>query len=373
MVDRLLNEPRLKDIFAALIDVVSKLDMDETLSLLADHARNLTRSRYAAIGVLDPEGRERLLDFVTSGIEDADRHRIGALPSGRGLLGAVISSRSSISSDAIADDPRSAGFPDHHPPMHRFLGVPIITNEQVFGNIYVTDRLDGKTYDEIDLAILETLATGAAAVINNLLLRQALSRAQVEDDRARIARELHDDIVQRLFAVGLQLQAALPSLEDSRAQTFVQQAIGDLDAAIAEIRTTIFELEATRGDSPRAAILDLVSRLCVIANLAHHVIFSGPVDTILTDTTKTLALNVIRELVTNIIKHARANEVRLDVTVSDSLTIIATDDGIGIHNGPHTGHGLKNLATKAANHGGTFSIVASPLGGSRATFWIPLS
>jgi signal transduction histidine kinase len=362
----------MKDIFAALIDVVSKLDMDETLSLLADHARNLTRSRYAAIGVLDPEGREKLLDFVTSGIEDADRHRIGALPSGHGLLGAVISSRSPISSDAIADDPRSVGFPNHHPPMHRFLGVPIITNEQVFGNIYVTDRLDNKPYDEIDLAILETLATGAAAVINNLLLRQALSRAQVEDDRARIARELHDDIVQRLFAVGLQLQAALPGLEDSRAQTFVQQAIGDLDAAIAEIRTTIFELEEARGDSPRAAILDLVSRLCVIANLAHHVIFSGPVDTILTDTTKTLALNVIRELVTNIIKHARANEVRLDVTVSDSLTIIATDDGIGIHNGPHAGHGLKNLATKAASNGGTFSTVASPLGGSRATFWIPL-
>ena len=372
VVDRLVNEPRLKDLFAALIDVVSKVDMDQTLSLLAEHARNLTRSHYAAIGVLDPEHNDRLLDFVTSGISDEERQRIGTLPSGRGLLGTVISSKAPIISNSIARDPRAVGFPLHHPQMHHFLGVPIFTTERVFGNIYVTDRRDGAPYDEIDQAILESLATGAAAVINNLLLRQALARAEVEDDRARIARDLHDDIVQRLFAVGLQLQAALPTIAIPTASSLVRQAIDDLDNAIAEIRTTIFELEATRSDSARAEILDLASRLCIVAGLQHHVVFTGPIDTVLSGATKALALNVVRELITNVIKHAQANETRIEIGVSDVLTIVVADDGIGISDQPQPGHGIANLHAKAAGHGGTFSISPSPLGGSRAAFIVPL-
>ncbi|WP_298212003.1 GAF domain-containing protein [Ferrimicrobium sp.] len=371
-VDRLVSEPRLKDIFAALIDVVSKLDMDETLSLLAEHARSLTRARYAAIGVLDPEQPDRLLDFVTSGISSHDRVRIGDLPSGGGLLGAVIDTSSPVISDSIALDPRAAGFPPNHPVMNHFLGVPISTGDRVFGNIYVTDRLDDEPFDQIDIAILETLATGASAVIGNLLLRQELARAQVEDDRARIARDLHDDIVQRLFAVGLQLQAALPSLEGSAGFPFVRQAIEDLDAAIAEIRTTIFELESPQEGSSRSEILDLVSRLCTIADLKYHVVFSGPIDTLVNNSQQALLLTVLRELITNVIKHAHAHELRTEIQVSEVLTLIVTDDGVGISDHPRLGHGIKNLRAKAATHGGTFSIDASPLGGSRATFSIPL-
>jgi signal transduction histidine kinase len=367
-----VNEPRLKDIFEALIEVVSKLDMDETLALLADHTRTLTRSRYAAIGVLEPEHEDRLFDFVTSGIDSKERELIGKLPSGNGLLGAVIDSRVSVISDSIADDPRAVGFPANHPTMKHFLGVPIITGKRVFGSIYVTDRLDEQPFDQIDIAILETLATGASAVIGNLLLRQALMRAQVEDDRTRIARDLHDDIIQRLFAVGLQLQAALPSLQGADGARFVRQAIEDLDAAIGEIRTTIFELEASRGDSPRAEILDLTSRLCMIAGLQEHVIFSGPIDTMLTNSTKSLALTVLRELVTNVIRHAHAHELRVEIQVSDSLNILVSDDGIGISDDPHIGHGLINLHAKAIDHGGSFSIASRPLGGSRATFIVPL-
>lgn len=371
-MERLVNEPRLKDIFEALIEVVSKLDIDETLTLLADHTRSLTRSRYAAIGVLDPEHEHQLLDFVTSGIDSRERELIGKPPSGDGLLGTAITSRSAVISNSIADDKRAIGFPPNHPTMKHFLGVPIITGERVFGNIYVTDRLDDQPFDQIDVAILETLATGASAVIGNLLLRQALMRAQVEDDRTRIARDLHDDIIQRLFAVGLQLQAALPSLQRTDGARFVRQAIEDLDAAIGEIRTTIFELEVSRGDSPRAEILDLTSRLCMIAGLREHVVFSGPIDTLLTNSTKSLALTVLRELITNVIKHADANELRVEIQVSDNLKILVVDDGIGISDDPHIGHGIVNLHAKATDHGGSFSIAAGPLGGSRATFIVPL-
>ncbi len=367
-----MNEPRLKDIFEALIEVVSKLNMDETLTLLADHTRALTRSRYAAIGVLDPEHEHRLLDFVTSGVNSRERELIGNLPAGSGLLGAVIESGSAVISDSIADDARAVGFPSNHPAMKHFLGVPIITGERVFGSIYVTDRLDEQPFDQIDVAILETLATGASAVIGNLLLRQALTRAQVEDDRTRIARDLHDDIIQRLFAVGLQLQAALPSLQGADGARFIRQAIEDLDAAIGEIRTTIFELEATHGDSPRAEILDLTSRLCMIAGLEEHVIFSGPIDTLLTNSIKSLALTVLRELLTNVIRHAHAHELRVEIQVSGGLKIVVADDGIGISDDPPIGHGLANLRAKATDHAGSFSIVARPLGGSRATFVVPL-
>ena len=371
-VDRLVDEPRLKDIFAALVDVVSKLDMDETLVLLAEHARTLTRTRYAAIGVVDPGQPDRLLDFVTSGISSEERKHIGDLPSGGGLLGAVIDSHAPVISDSIADDPRAAGFPPNHPFMQHFLGVPIITGEKVFGNIYVTDRLDNEPFDQIDLAILETLATGAAAVIGNLLLRQALALAQIEDDRARIARDLHDDIVQRLFAVGLQLQAALPSLQGTDGFLFVRQAIDDLDTAIGEIRTTIFQLEPAQEGSSRSEVLDLVSRLCTIADLKYHVVFTGPIDTVLTNTKQTVLLTVLRELITNAIKHAHAHELRIEIAVATMLSIVVIDDGVGISNHPRVGHGIANLETKAATRGGTFAIEASPLGGSRATFTIPL-
>lgn len=367
-----MNEPRLKQVFEAIIDVVSKLDMDETLALLADHTRGLTRSHYAAIGVLDPEHDHRLLEFVTSGIDPNTSKLIGNLPSCNGLLGEVIDQRQAIISDSISDDPRSAGFPTNHPFMEHFLGVPIITGERVFGNIYVTDRVDGQPFDQIDVAILETLATGASAVIGNLLLRQALTRARLEDDRARIARDLHDDIVQRLFAVGLQLQASLPSIQQCEGTQFVRQAIEDLDAAIGEIRTTIFELEATGDNSPRAAIIELASNLCKIVGLNEHVIFSGPIDTMLETSTKTLALNVLRELITNVIKHAQAHEIWVEVRVSTNLNIVVIDDGVGIDEEPHPGHGLANLRAKAVDHGGSFSIVSSPLGGSRASFVIPL-
>jgi signal transduction histidine kinase len=256
--------------------------------------------------------------------------------------------------------------------MRHFLGVPIITEERVFGNIYVTDRLDEQPFDQIDVAILETLATGASAVIGNLLLRQALTRTQVEDDRTRIARDLHDDIIQRLFAVGLQLQAALPSLQGTDGVLFVRQAIEDLDAAIGEIRTTIFELEATRNNSPRAEILDLASSLCMIAGLKEHVIFSGPIDTVLTNSMKSLALTVLRELITNVIRHAQAHELRIEIRVSANLNIVVSDDGIGIGDDPYLGNGLANLNAKAADHGGHFSVAARSPGGSCASFVIPL-
>ncbi|WP_298345698.1 GAF domain-containing protein [Ferrimicrobium sp.] len=346
--------------------------MDETLVLLAGHARTLTRARYAAIGVVDPAQPDRLLDFVTSGISSEERKRIGNLPSGGGLLGAVIDSHAPVISDSIANDPRAAGFPPNHPFMQHFLGVPIITGEKVFGNIYVTDRLDDQPFDQVDLAILETLATGAAAVIGNLLLRQALALAQIEDDRARIARDLHDDIVQRLFAVGLQLQAALPSLQGTDGFLFVRQAIDDLDAAIGEIRTTIFQLEPAQEGSSRSEVLDLVSRLCTIADLKYHVVFTGPIDTVLTNSKQTLLLTVLRELITNAIKHAHAHELRIEIGVATVLSIVVIDDGVGISDHPHLGHGIANLQAKAATRGGTFAIEASPLGGSRATFTIPL-
>ena len=161
---------RLRGLIDAGIALGSELSLDALLQKLVTTAADLTGARYAALGVIDESG-EGLQRFIHTGMEREQADRIGELPRGRGILGALITDARSLRLDAITDDPRSAGFPPHHPPMRGFLGVPILLRGRAYGNLYLTEKADGP-FSGDDQELVETLAGQAAVAIENARLLQ---------------------------------------------------------------------------------------------------------------------------------------------------------------------------------------------------------
>jgi signal transduction histidine kinase len=165
---------RLRVLVDAGIALSSELSLDALLQQLVETAAELTGSRYAALGVIDQTGTA-LERFLTTGI-DADTHAaIGDLPKGRGILGALIREATTLRLTDLADDPRSVGFPAHHPPMHTFLGVPILLRGVAYGNLYLTEK-DGGEFTEEDEELIQLLATQAAVAIENTRLYETSTR-----------------------------------------------------------------------------------------------------------------------------------------------------------------------------------------------------
>ena len=169
-----IRTDRLQGLIEAGIALGSELSLDALLQKLAETAADLTGAHYAALGVIDDSG-EGLERFVYTGIEPEQAERIGELPRGRGILGALITDARSLRLDSIGDDPRSVGLPPNHPPMRGFLGVPILLRGRAYGNLYLTEKTDGRFTGE-DQELVETLATQAAVAIENARLYESATR-----------------------------------------------------------------------------------------------------------------------------------------------------------------------------------------------------
>lgn len=170
--------------YVAALDVASELQLATVLQRLVDLARDVIPSRYAALSVADERGQ--ITEFITSGMTPLERARIGPLPKGHGMLGALIRDRTPMIVPVIADEPRSVGFPPHHPPMESLLGVPILLGNRVLGNLYLTERLEGRGYDESDLQAILILAAHAATAIDRA---QLFSQAEENQRRAEEQRD----------------------------------------------------------------------------------------------------------------------------------------------------------------------------------------
>ena len=219
------SEPRLRALLEAGLALSSELSLDSLLQRLAELSAELTGARYAALGVIDQTG-SNLERFITHGLDESERAAIGDPPHGRGILGALITDASPLRLHAIADDPRSVGFPANHPPMGTFLGVPVLLRGTAYGNLYLTEKEDGSDFTQEDQELVELLASQAAVAIENARLyesamrwsRQLESLLEVSSAMARetsvdrllelIAERLHDLLEARLVTV------ALPSGEE---------------------------------------------------------------------------------------------------------------------------------------------------------------
>lgn len=533
------SRERLRGLLDAVVSIGSDLDLPAVLDRIVEAACRLVDARYGALGVIGPEGR-RLVAFHTHGLPAEDRERIGELPQGHGILGLLIEEPNPIRLSDLSAHPRSYGFPSNHPPMHSFLGVPIRIREQVFGNLYLTEKRESGTFTQDDEDVAVALAAAAGVAIENarlyelgrrrqrwlevsaeitevllgevdqaralelvaqraketagadvamVLLRDerspdqlvievavadhapsplagtrvtmtddvlaaviterqhavvedigkvtewpvpvesgpavlvplataemvhgalavatrrgsptaytpteiglveafagqaalAMERARAQrdrsmlavlEDRDRIARDLHDLAIQRLFATGLHLQnvirlAARPEVVDR-----LNQAIDDIDATIRDIRTSIFELRTSTGPDLRAEIRAVAEESRRPLGFAPRVSIDGPVQHAVPDPVRPHILAVLREALANVARHAQASAASVDVVlIEDTLELTVTDNGRGLGSGP-PGSGLRNMAERADRLGGSFQAESLERGGTEIRWRVPLS
>ncbi|TPD50938.1 GAF domain-containing sensor histidine kinase [Mycobacterium orygis] len=528
---------RLDGLIDAILAITSGLKLDATLRAIVHTAAELVDARYGALGVRGYD--HRLVEFVYEGIDEETRHLIGSLPEGRGVLGALIEEPKPIRLDDISRHPASVGFPLHHPPMRTFLGVPVRIRDEVFGNLYLTEKADGQPFSDDDEVLVQALAAAAGIAVDNARLfeesrtreawieatrdigtqmlagadpamvfrliaeetltlmagaatlvavplddeapacevddlvivevageispavkqmtvavsgtsiggvfhdrtprrfdrldlavdgpvepgpalvlplraadtvagvlvalrsadeqpfsdkqldmmaafadqaalawRLATAQRQMREveiltDRDRIARDLHDHVIQRLFAVGLTLQGAAPRARVPAVRESIYSSIDDLQEIIQEIRSAIFDLHAgpSRATGLRHRLDKVIDQLAIPA-LHTTVQYTGPlsvVDTVLANHAEA----VLREAVSNAVRHANATSLAINVSVEDDVRVEVVDDGVGI-SGDITESGLRNLRQRADDAGGEFTVENMPTGGTLLRWSAPL-
>ena len=362
---------------AAVRGVASLTSVDDVLQVIVDQVRPVVGARYAALGIVDASGR--IEKFITSGIDQATRERIGPLPEGRGLLGLIIRENRSFRIPDIGADPRGSGFPPDHPPMTSFLGVPITVKGVSLGRLYLTDKIGATEFSEEDQALVETFALHAGIAMENARLHEQLQRLAVIDERDRISKDLHDGIIQNMYAVSLSLEDVpeLMGSDPADAAARVERAIDSIHLSIQDIRSFIFGLrpELLEGTSLVGGLAALVEewRHNTMIDLELRVpdILTGlPVETI------GQLLAVVNESLSNVVRHSRASRASVELVADGAggWRITVDDNGVGFDPAQvvKLGHqGLANTRERAAQVGCTVSIDSRPGAGTRVVIHVP--
>jgi signal transduction histidine kinase len=369
-----VNDPRrLHALIDAILLIETDADLHDLLQVIVEAATQLVGARYGALGVVTSDGKT-LSQFITYGINDETRAAIGDLPHGRGLLGELIRHPQSLRVDHIATHGQSVGFPLNHPPMDRFLGVPVKTgNGQVYGNLYLTDRDDGEPFSEEDEQLVESFGRAAGLVIDQVTLRAHLREFTLGQERERLARDLHDTVIQRLFGVGLSLQLALSTPNDDTAKDRINNCINELDTTIREIRTTIFEIDQNdfAGATLESRLTMLTAEVGARMNITVDLEVSPIVDEVASSECTRHTVHALREILSNIVRHSRASAVRVDVEadeINGLIVVTVNDNGVGFSNPVGPGRGLRNLAARARELGGD-CVVDSVVGRGTMVRW----
>ena len=362
---------RLGKLCDAVLLVGSDLSLPAVLRRIVESACSLVDARYAALGVLDESGKG-LSQFIHVGVDEDTVDAIGPLPQGHGILGLLILEPRPLRLADLTRHPESYGFPAHHPPMKSFLGVPVRIRNEVFGNLYLTEKVGYEEFSDDDEQLVSALAIAAAIAIENARLHSRVRDVLLLEDRERIARDLHDTVIQRLFAVGLQLQGTARLAAGPDVAERIQQSVEDLDATIRQVRTTIFALEKDRA-GVRDDVLSITDAMTPVLGFAPRVAFEGPVDNLVSTQVAHHLLAALREMLANVARHARAGRVDVVVRVGDGLVLEVLDDGVGIPElRSGRGRGLVNLAARAAALRGGMTIDARPEGGTAVIWHVPL-
>jgi signal transduction histidine kinase len=366
-------------LFAAVIAVAAGLELKSTLRRIVTSATELVDAQYGALGVLGENGKVE--DFIHVGMDEEIAQQISHVPEGLGILGLLIQHPVPIRLDNLAKHPASIGFPAHHPPMKSFLGVPVRVRGEIFGNLYLTEKRQDLPFTADDERVVSALAAAAGVAIENARLFEASKQAEerarqtsVLEERDRIARDLHDLVIQRLFAVGMGLQAAVKQVTDEAVINRIEKSITDLDITVKEIRRTIFDLhQAADKDSIRIAISAELERFTPQLSFRPHLEFSGPVDTLIPSDLHEHVIAVVREGLSNVVRHADASAASVYVHASaNNLTIRIEDNGKGITESGRSS-GLKNLLSRANRRGGDLSLRPGQTGGTSLEWVVPLS
>ncbi|MGO9029746.1 MAG: GAF domain-containing protein [Acidimicrobiales bacterium] len=348
---RIRDPERLQALVGAMLLIEGDLDLTTVLQHIVEQAARLSDARYGAMGVLgrDPH---RLEQFITVGIDEDGRRAIGSPPTGQGILGLLVHHPEPIRLSDLRDHPASEGIPPNHPPMGSFLGVPVRVGGEVFGNLYLCNKRGGAGFTDVDEDLVASLGLAAGLVIDKARLHQRMRGLTLVEERERIARNLHDTVIQQLFAAGLRLQGVATSENSSEVADRVTEVIDDLDETIRQIRTTIFGISRRRNDGPhglRSELLALTDEAGGRLGLDVRVDLQGPIDAMVDDVEAEHLAYALREALSNVVRHASATRADVRVTVTDDdVELRVADNGKGIDPvTPGGGNGLANLRERA--------------------------
>lgn len=361
----------------AALAISRDLELDQTLQHIVDSARDMVSTRYAALGVFNSEGE--LETFVFSGLTPEEADDIGTFPEGLGLLGAVLDSTRPIRVADIQQDTRSQGTPEGHPNVTNFLGVPITARDEVQGNLYLANKISGDEFTDADEELIINFASHAAVAIKNARLYKEVGRLAIIEERSRIGMDLHDGVIQSIYAVGLTLESAQMILEEEPDETreLLNQSIAGLNDAIRDIRNFILDLRPRRFEGDlQAGLARLVREFQANAMIEVDIAVPEELSDSITPAVSQAVFLTAQEALANIARHARASCVGLDLNqYADSIRLKVADDGRGfdvLQQDQTVGHGLANMRARAEELGGNFVVESELEQGTTILLQLPL-
>jgi signal transduction histidine kinase len=366
----------LDDATRAIAEV---LDVEAVLQLIVDRVRALVDARYAALGIVDSTGRiER---FITAGLTPDERARIGPPPRGHGLLGLIIQEGRSFRIPEISAHPDTYGFPPNHPLMHSLLGVPITVHGRAVGDLYLTDKRDRMEFDATDQRVVELFARHAGVAIENARLHDRVAALAVVEERERIGRDLHDGIIQSLYAVSLSLEDIEVMMVDQpvEAAAHVDAAIDAIHVAIGDIRQFILGLRPTL--MARHDVVGSLATLVMSARMNTMIDLEFDADGVpvsiaeLDDAITTQLIHLAREALSNVTRHSKATRASIRISGDDdAIHLVVADNGVGFEpssEGQAEHQGIANMRERATTIGGTMQIESEPRVGTRIIVDVP--
>ncbi len=356
-----MANPAFTAMSAAVLSIASELAVEPTLQKLVDAARELVDARYAALGV--PDGEGGFAQFLTSGMTQKQYDAIGELPRQHGLLGAMLEAPEPYQAEDIQQDPRFEGWPDTHPNMTSFLGVPIVSKSEIIGAFYLTMKRGAPLFTDDDRRLIQHLAAHAAVAIENARLYERSRELSVVEERNRLARELHDSVTQTLFSLSLIAESAaqLSDVDPEQAKEQIRTVQRLAGEAMQEMRSLVFEL--------RPAELEQDG---LVPTLKKHVevlerVYRKDID-LAVERECRLPLRferelfrIVQEAITNALKHSEAERLEVRIDMPDGHAKLAVRDfGIGFDVAEAKRRsrrlGLTSMEERAQALGGTLAV-----------------
>jgi signal transduction histidine kinase len=362
------------------LDVAAELSLDAVLNKVVDRARTLVGAQYGAVSVVDTDGH--IEAFLTSGITPDQRALIGAPPTGHGLLGVVLHHGEHLRLDDLTRDPRSQGFPPHHPVMRSLLAVPITCQSPFQGNLYLAEKEERGAFTADDEDTLQRFAVQAAIAIDNAYLHQRVASLAVAQERLRIAHEMHDGIAQVLGYVNTKVQAANEYIRRGKTEeatvqlhelaVAAREAYGDVREAIVDLRTL---------PEPRRSFAEVLEEYLLRWGEQTGIDTQLTIESglLLPASAELQLVRIIQESLTNVRKHSKATTARIDIRRRDGAFVVSiVDDGVGFNpairlRSEFPRFGLSTMRERAEGIGGTFTIESVPGQGTTVRAQVPVA
>lgn len=354
--------------------LVGSEDLAEILHRLAQRAQEVTGAEFAAISTLDEKGT--LTRFIYTGISEEQARRLGEPPTGRGLLGELARQDRPMRMDNICDHPKYSGWPEGHPDMGAFLGVPVRAGGRAIGALYMTREAGQPPFSEVDEAAASVLALQAGVSVSYALARERSGRVYLLEERARIAHDLHDGTIQSLYALGLEFDALSSRAElPAEVRGPLKTGVERINELIADIRTYITMLEASTPIEQPNLTRDLafIIRQIVPPSIASVVNISAAALQELTARESEDLLYIAREALSNSVRHGAPTKIAIDLRQTRDATVLTVqDNGVGFEEAStRRGLGTVTMRTRCERLGAELTIIPIPGMGTTVRIAIP--